>query len=121
MVLWSKIIVMLRGFLTTASGLGHYFHLPLTYCSNLPAFSVIIYSGLDRNVIKLYFDQSKTVIKIIAGSIVGSAVVGSVVVGSIVVCRLSFVFGGLPLLKWLSSNGPFSETEFFWGSGPMPR
>ena len=97
MVLWSKIIVMLRGFLTTASGLGHYFHLPLTYCSNLPAFSVIIYSGLDRNVIKLYFDQSKTVLKFIAGSIVGSAVVGSVVVGSVVVlvgslvvCRLSF-------------------------------
>ena len=92
MVLWSKIIVMLRGFLTTASGLGHYFHLPLTYCSNLPAFSVIIYSGLDRNVIKLYFDQSKTVLKIIAGSIVGSAVVGSVVVGSVVVCLWRFAF-----------------------------
>ena len=43
MVLWSKIIVMLRAFLTTASGLGHYFHLPLTYCSNLPPFSIIIY------------------------------------------------------------------------------
>ena len=47
---------MLRGFLTKASGLGHYFHLPLTYCcTKLPPFSITIYITLHYITLHLHY------------------------------------------------------------------